>query len=96
MLVYQLIQCPRFCGLRRVSLNKIMSAALQLIIKSQYVVGGNQIDNAGRGHAVNLLLQDVADALLLIGERCFQSLAPVQPFDDLRNITSKKQSRKKM
>ena len=41
MLVYQLIQCPSFCGLRRVSLDKIMSAALQFIIKSQYVVCGD-------------------------------------------------------
>lgn len=47
----------------------------QLGIEPEDIIRGDQVDDAGRGHAVNLMPEDVPDPFPVIGILCLDLLA---------------------
>lgn len=73
-------------GRFRGGLDEVMGLGLQRFVEAENVIGGDEKDDPRGRHAVNLVLQDVPDASLVVREGCLDGLAAVGALDDLRDV----------
>ena len=84
--IHQLFQrsvLGRLCG---VGLDEVVRLGLQLLVEAENVIGGDEINDPRGRHAVDLILEDVPDARLVIREGCLDGLAAVETLDDLGDV----------
>ena len=61
-LIHQLLQGSLLGGFGGVGLHEVVGFGFQGLIKAQDVIGGDQVDDPYRCHAVDLVLLNVADS----------------------------------
>ena len=84
--IHQFLQRSVLGRFRGVGLDEVVGFSLQLLVEAEDVIGGDEIDDPRGRHAVDLVLQDVADARFIVREGCLDGLAAIKAFDDLRDV----------
>ena len=84
--VHQPAQRSFLGRLRSIGLYKVVCFGFQLLVEAKDVVGGDEIDDSRRRHAVHLMPEDMPDALSILRIRRLDRLTAIQALDDLGDI----------
>jgi len=85
-LIHQLLQGPLLGGFGGVGLDEVVGFGFQGLVKAQDVIGGDQVDDSCRRHAVDLVLQNMADSQAKAEEAALHRLdqPPSSPAEEQR------------
>lgn len=85
-LVQLLLKRSFLCIRKRVELPEIVFNVLRVLVKTENIGQRDVVDDFCRCKSIDLLLKDMAQALLRVGELLLHMLALVQALYDFRDI----------